>query len=370
MYFKNNLVTFKSYLSATKVNAKGLKVKDKLLIIESDDWGAIRTPSKEVLDAFIKHDVDVSKSIYKNDALASADDLELLFDLLSRYKDHEGNSAKVTANAIMANPDFEKIKERDYQQFFYEPFTETLKKYPKHENNLELWNKGRFAGVFQPQFHGREHVNINRWLKALQKNDGRIRELFAYNTTFSGIEDYSFMESYDWDVPDEIENHKQIIADGMQIFQKVFGFSSKTFIAPCYNWDSKLEPFLAKQGVEWIQGIRSQLQPTGNFEQYHRIKHFFGQKNNGMQYNVRNCFFEPSMLPTKNWVDSCLAQIQSAFLFSKPAVICSHRVNFVGFINEKNRDRGLKDLNQLLKQVLKKWPDVKFISTDQLSKYI
>ena len=228
MYFKNNLVTFKSYLSATKVNAKGLKVKDKLLIIESDDWGAIRTPSKEVLDAFIKHDVDVSKSIYKNDALASADDLELLFDLLSRYKDHEGNSAKVTANAIMANPDFEKIKERDYQQFFYEPFTETLKKYPKHENNLELWNKGRFAGVFQPQFHGREHVNINRWLKALQKNDGRIRELFAYNTTFSGIEDYSFMESYDWDVPDEIENHKQIIADGMQIFQKVFGFSSKT----------------------------------------------------------------------------------------------------------------------------------------------
>jgi hypothetical protein len=178
------------------------------------------------------------------------------------------------------------------------------------------------------------------------------------------------MESYDWDNPSEIENHKIIIADGLRLFKEIFGFESKSFIAPCYNWDSKLEAFLADQNIEWIQGLRSQLQPTGTFDNYQLKKHSFGQKNNGVKYNIRNCFFEPSMLPSKNWVDSCLAQIQSAFLFSKPAVICSHRINFIGFINEKNRDRGLKDLDQLLQQVLKKWPDVKFISTDQLSNYI
>jgi hypothetical protein len=76
------------------------------------------------------------------------------------------------------------------------------------------------------------------------------------------------------------------------------------------------------------------------------------------------------MLPSKNWVDSCLAQIQTAFLFSKPAVICSHRINFIGFINEKNRVRGLQDLDNLLKKIVKKWPDVIFISTDQLDNYI
>ncbi|MGV9003532.1 polysaccharide (de)acetylase [Flavobacterium sp.] len=370
MNLKNSLVTIKSQLAAAKINAKGLKITGKLLIIESDDWGAIRTPSKEVLDAFKRDGIDVSKSIYKNDSLASSDDLALLFDILNNHKDIEGNSANITANAIMANPDFEKIKESDYQEYFYEPFTETLKKYPKHQNNLALWKQGMNAGVFQPQFHGREHVNINRWLKALQKNEGKIRELFDYNTTFSGVGDYSFMESYDWDNQNEIESHKSIISDGLQIFKNTFGFSSKTFIAPCYNWDSKLEPFLAEQGIQWMQGLRSQLQPTGTFDSYQTKKHSFGQQNNGLQYNIRNCFFEPSMLPSKNWVDSCLAQIQSAFLFSKPAVICSHRINFVGFINEKNRDRGLNDLDQLLKQVLKKWPDVKFISTDQLSKYI
>jgi hypothetical protein len=65
-----------------------------------------------------------------------------------------------------------------------------------------------------------------------------------------------------------------------------------------------------------------------------------------------------------------MAQIQSAFLFDKPAVICTHRINFIGFINEKNRDRGLRDLDCLLKQITKKWPDVIFITTDQLSNFI
>lgn len=366
---KNKLNRIKSFLSASQINTNGLNVKEKFLIIESDDWGAIRTPSKEVLHAFNLKGIDVSKSIYKNDSLASADDLELLFTVLNKHKDANGNASKITANAIMANPDFEKIKGSDFQHYFYEPFTETLKKYPKHQHNLTLWKQGMNAGIFQPQFHGREHVNINRWLKALQKNEGMIRELFDYNTTFSGVGDYSFMESYDWDNQMEVENHKAIIADGLKIFKDTFGFSSKSFIAPCYNWDSELEPFLTTQNIEWIQGLRSQLQPTGTFDNYQAKKHSFGQKNNGLQYNIRNCFFEPSMLPTKNWVDSCLAQIQSAFLFSKPAVICSHRINFVGFINEQNRNRGLNDLDQILKKVLQKWPDVKFISTDQLSQY-
>ena len=72
------------------------------------------------------------------------------------------------------------------------------------------------------------------------------------------------------------------------------------------------------------------------------------------------------MNPDKDWVDSCLAQISNAFLFNKPAVICSHRVNYIGFIEQANRDRGLKNLSKLLHLIVKKWPEVRFISTDQL----
>ena len=360
----------KSFAAAADINRKGNTVKEKLIIIESDDWGAIRTPSKESITYFEQKGFAIARSIYKNDALASQDDLEKLFEILQLYKGSDGNSAVITANSVMANPDFEKIKAHDFQEYFWEPFTETFKRYPKHQGNFELWKQGCNDGVFHPQFHGREHLNINRWMKALQSKNEEVLTSFEQQTTYSGKDDYSFMEAYDWDSPEDIKEHKTIIADGLKIFEEHFGFKPKSFIAPCYNWDTKLEPFLAEQGIEWLQSLRSQLQPTGVFNIYQPVRHSFGQQQNGLRYNIRNCFFEPSMLPQKDWVNSCLAQIQAAFLFSKPAVICSHRINFVGFINPKNGERGLNDLNQLLKAIVKKWPDAKFITTDQLSNYI
>lgn len=367
---KKLLNKIKPHLSAARINALGLNLKSKVVIIESDDWGAIRTPSKEILSYFDQSNIDVSKSIYKNDALESQTDLEMLFEVLQKHKGSDGQFAVMTANSIMANPDFEKIKQSDYQHYFWEPFYTTFQRYPEHQNNLSLWKQGIELGVFHPQFHGREHVNILRWMTALQNNTGKVRELFGFGTTFSGVGDYSFMESFDWNTHDEVETHKKIIIEGLQIFEDTFGFKSKSFIAPCYTLDTKLNSFLTSQGIEWIQGLRSQLQPTGVFDVYQPIKHTFGQQQNGIKFNVRNCFFEPSMLPSKDWVNSCLAQVQSAFMFSKPAVICSHRINYVGFINEQNRQRGLKDLDVLLKSILKKWPDVTFISTDQLSNYL
>jgi hypothetical protein len=360
----------KSFASATAINRKGISIKQKLVIIESDDWGAIRTPSKECVSYFDKKGFEISKSIYKNDALESQDDLEKLFEVLSLYKGSNGKSPIITANSIMANPDFEKIKAHDYQNYFWEPFTTTYKKYPKHQNSWETIKKGMNEKLFHPQFHGREHLNLNRWMKALQTKNKDILTSFEQQTTYSGKDDYSFMEAYDWDIQAEVQQHEIIIAEGLKIFEEHFGFKSKSFIAPCYNWDSKLEPFLASKGIEWLQGLRSQLHPTGTFNSYQPIKHSFGEVNNQIKYNVRNCFFEPSMLPQKDWVNSCMAQIQSAFLFDKPAVICTHRINFIGFINEKNRDRGLRDLDCLLKQITKKWPDVIFITTDQLSNFI
>lgn len=64
-----NTTFFKSFYGGLKSNATGSKrLNDKLLIIESDDWGAIRTPSKEALQAFAAKGFDLGKSIYKVDA--------------------------------------------------------------------------------------------------------------------------------------------------------------------------------------------------------------------------------------------------------------------------------------------------------------
>jgi hypothetical protein len=364
-------IFYKSLLAGLRTNlTSGPRTKKKLLIIESDDWGAIRTPSREVLEEFDRLGYNWEKSIYKWDALASETDLDRLFDLLSSIKNGNGKRPVITANVIVANPDFDKIRQANFQEFFYEPFYKTFQKYPEHKNNLSIWKKAIQDKLFMPQFHGREHLNISRWLRALNEPNSKARKCFDYNSTFSGFEDYAFMEAFDWSDPSEIENHKEAIIDGLRIFKETFGFESKSFIAPCYNWDSKIEPLLAEQGIKWIQGVSYQLAPTGVFDNYKPIRHTFAQKNSfGSRYNIRNVFFEPVNNYDFDYSLPALARIQAAFLLGRPAVISTHRINYVGFINPQNRDNGLRQLKKLLSQVVKKWPDVEFISTDQLSEY-
>jgi len=54
----------------------------------------------------------------------------------------------------------------------------------------------------------------------------------------------------------------------------------------------------------------------------------------------------------------------------KPAVISSHRINYVGFLHEKNRDKTLNYLRQILKTALNKWSDLEFMHSDQLGRLI
>ena len=65
-----------------------------------------------------------------------------------------------------------------------------------------------------------------------------------------------------------------------------------------------------------------------------------------------------------------MSEISSAFLWKHPAVICSHRVNFIGGLNEKNRDQNLLFLKKLLSEIVKLWPDVEFMSSNQLGNLI
>ena len=85
---------------------------------------------------------------------------------------------------------------------------------------------------------------------------------------------------------------------------------------------------------------------------------------------MRNVIFEPSENTNIDWVDKCLKEIEIAFFWKKPAIISSHRVNYVGVRNEKNRDNSLLSLKELIKKSLKRWPDIEFVTTDYLGNLI
>jgi len=369
---KNKLRILKSKIKGNIFNSKGWKTNRKLLVIESDDWGSIRMPSKEVYQKFIKKGFGVEHSLYNRfDSLASEDDLNALFNVLTSFKDRKNNPLVITANAVMANPNFEKIKKNGFQKYEYEPFTETLKKYSNHSNSFDLWKKGVEEKLFKPQFHAREHLNIFLWMKALQSKDSTIQYTFDHQTTYSGKNDYSFMDAFDYESKVELDSLKVILKDGLNLFKRTFNFHSKSFIAPCYIWHPAIEETLNKSNVTYLQGMREQLVPTEKHFEYEKLKHKMGEVNQHSQiYLTRNVTFEPASVEGMDWVNYALAQIATAFSWNKPAIITSHRVNYIGFLDTKNRNKSLKLLKELIQKVQNKWPEVEFISSDQLGDII
>jgi hypothetical protein len=362
----------KKVLYQNFINIPGWHTKRRIVVIESDDWGSIRMPSEEVYLKFLEKGFDIALSDYNRlDTLESNDDLELLYEVLRRYQDNTGNNAVITANVVVGNPDFKRIRESDFSEYYVELVTETLHRYPGRDQVLLLWKKGRKERIFHPQFHGREHVNVVRWMKALQNKTAGIMFTFDQNTTFSGNGDYNFMEVLDYDTPSDLEKMKQSLAEGLDIFERLIGFRSRSFIPPCYTWNSAVEETLRDNGVKYIQGLVVQLIPTGSFGNYKKKYHFLGNRNRyGQYFLTRNCFFEPSLDKISDPVGDCLKRINIAFRWNKPAIIGSHRINYIGSLVEKNRTDSLKLLDELLRKILLTWPDVEFMTSDRLGDLI
>lgn len=352
-------------------NIPGWHTPRKIIVFESDDWGSIRIPSKNTHDYLLNLGYPIDKSPYGKDSLESNEDLAALLDILSVFKNSNGQHPVFTINNIVANPNFKKIREANFNYYYYEPFSETYKKYPDHNKSLELIREGVRRNLFRPQLHGREHLNIKRWINSLKTGQPETVDLFNHN--MYGLPQFlsrehkrTLQRAFDYDTNDEQEAFKDIINEATEIFREIWDYDSLSFIAPNFLWNDYIEKCLAKKNIKFLQGLRAQIVPALNGK--YKVKyHFTGQKNRiGQIYLVRNCYFEPAFDKYKDWVDSCLSEISIAFRLRKPAILSTHRVNYIGGIDIENRNRGLKNLSTLLKAINTKWPEAEFMSTDQL----
>ncbi len=310
----------------------------------------------------------------KYDSLATIDDLNCLFEVLYSVRDSTGRPAVMTPVSVVANPDFEKIKESDYEEYHYEPFTETLKRYPGCENSFVLWKEGICNRLFVPQFHGREHLNVKAWLRALRDANKNIT--FAFDNHMWGISTANdpqigieLQAAYDFIIPADIEFHKEVITTGLSLFEQLFGYKASYFVPPNGPFSSVLEPVCAEGGIRYLMVSKIQTEPLGYGRTKKRI-HWLGKRTaDDLIIITRNCFFEPSQYGI-SWVDSCLKDISIAFRWHKPAIISTHRVNFIGTHDVSNRDKGLKQLSQLLKTIIQNWPDTVFLTSQELGNII
>jgi hypothetical protein len=360
-------------------NIPGWQTKRHIVVFESDDWGSIRTTSVEAVNRLVAKGIDFlsldAPRFSYNDTLASAEDLSALFDTLSAVRDKNNHAAIFTAVSLVANPDFEAIKRSGYQKYYYEPFPETLKRYRGCEGSFELWKQGIRAGIFVPQFHGREHLNITAWLHALSHRHAETLEVFnegmwGYVNKFHDGRRINYQEAFNIHEPDEINVLEEVLVEGLNIFESLFGYRAKLFVAPNGPFPNKLEKCLAENGISFITQAKIQKEPLGYGKTRNQF-HYIGMRNKLNQiYITRNCFFEPGSNLKTDWVGSCLNEIETAFKWYKPAIISTHRVNYIGSLNIGNRQNSLRQLQELLLKIKNRWADVEFISSDQLGSLI
>ena len=356
-------------------NAIGWQTSRKIIIIESDDWGSIRTRSKKDYEAMLSKGLDVDSSNFTAyDCLESNDDLENLYNLLYRHKDSTGRPAVFTPMCIMANPDFEKIKESGFQEYHYESFVETCKRYPNHDKVYDLWKRGIAERLFVPAFHGREHLNVSRWLKALQDGIEGLHIAFECESfgasTYKGKQIPEYLGAFHPDHSYDIPALEKVIETGAELFNNNCGYNAKHFIAPNRESPKALDGKLYEVGIKYLTMSKLRFYPLGD-EKYKLEFNWLGRQNRfGQVIITRNCQFDPSDKLHKDKMDNCLKGIENAFKWHKPAVIDSHRVNYVGSINPRNANYGLQELDRLLSEILKRWPEVEFMTSTELGDLI
>lgn len=357
---------------------RGFHTKRHLVVIESDDWGSIRMPSAEVYRKLQKTgDHPENDAFLRNDCLENVADLTALFAVLTSVKDKNGSPAVMTANFAMANPDFDKIDPIN-DAYFFEPFTDTYKRYYPDQDVFSCVQDGIKSSCFVPQLHCREHMNVNRWMNDLkqQKHDTVIafqNHMIGTGASFSQENPFGYMDAFNSNFISDAEL-SNVVHDAMELFVNTFGKKSETFVASCFVWNDALEKALCDVGVRGIQSGCWQNLPvcTEDGNALRRKLRFTGQKNRiGQVYTVRNCTYEPAyqQTPLKS-AKECLDQIMRAFHNRKPAIINSHRFNYIGSINRENARENLKGLSWLLQTIIDNIPDAEFISTAELLRII
>jgi len=371
------LSTIKNRIVRNIRNIPGWRTNRKIIIFESDDWGAIRMPSKSIFNKLLNKGIKVDQNPYNiNDSLESNDDLEALFEVLTNYKDAHGKHPVFTALSISDNPDFDNIKKNNFESYQYESVLTTLERYgPSHDNVYQLWKQGIAAGIFYPEFHGREHINVNRWMKTI-RNENSISRL-TFDAEFYGLSPEESNEkrdnhfpAFDIDTVNDIDTQKIIIKEGLELFTSIYGYKARFFVPPNFLCNHIIEEYISNFGIHYLTGSRKHIEPLGENLNKKSIR-YTGLKNKlNQRYIVRNSQFEYAQTNNPNEWKKSLLDIETAFFWKKPAIISTHRLNYIGCINEENRKKGLQQLDLLLENILKKWPDVEFMSTSELGDLI
>lgn len=365
-------------LNQIKQNTKNLigrRTKRKILVFAVDDYGNVRLDSKKARTELDKAGMKVLNRFDAYDTLENREDLEMLFEVLEQHKDLQNRSAKFTTYALPCNIDFEQMAEEKYEHYRSELLPRTFDKLTEQDSAAytgawALMQEAISGGLMVPQFHGREHFNVRVLEERLHEKDEQLitslKNRSLTSISGSGRKGPGYTAAFGFSNFSENRDFEGIIEEGLDAFEKVYGYRAVQFTPPGGGEHSIVHSYARKYGINYLDVPMIKKEHQGE-NKYKTRFYYTGKKNSdGITYFVRNVVFEPNEGGGSEAVNLAMKQIEAAFRWNRPAIISSHRVNFCGHVDPGNRKKGLDALNVLLKRVCEKWPEVEFLSADQL----
>lgn len=355
-----NVINFASSLLS-------FKTKRKLVVFEVDDYGSCHYDNTELLKSFLKKN-DRTPFFIKYDRLSNAYDLENLFDVLTSVRDSKGNHAVFTPLMITANPNRQKIIDANYDEYHFENAFESIMRI-HGQATIALWKEGIEKMIFLPQYHGREHLHIQSWMSQISKKDSFTRKSFDQGLYFfaddsSKLKGYKSSATYGFKDSQEITTLESSLIDGIKLMKSLVGYLPVSFTPPAGGYSYLFEKALYNEGIRSVSVGRKHAVINAKAKRSSKFHYLGQQSKNNIIYTPRNVLFEPHN-QKYDAVLRAVHDIEQAFKYKQPAIISSHRINFVNNENSFNGD-GIIKLKSLLSKIIKKWPNVEFISSSEL----
>jgi hypothetical protein len=352
----------------------GWRTNTKYVAFAADDYGSIRTANAKAVIYLRQRNAYFGGQMDEFDSVETRADLEALFDVLSKHSDFSGRTAEFTAYFLTANPDCKFIMRN--RHYAYETLTQTYERLAAeepaaYEGTWKMLSEGFSNRLVTPQFHGREHFSVPLIEEKIRLSS---KDLFAALevgsmaglTNLAQLPSVTFTQAFGLHDIKLLDNQRDIIQEGLELFEETFGFPSITFTPPVLKLHQSLDKFVFSLGVKSIHKPLFGSQPLGNGRMRRSVNFLSPSQRERPGKLVRTLSFEPCNGKKSDPVGQALLEMEVAFRWGKPAIISTHRVNYAGHINSDNRKRGLEKLDQFLQRMLEKWPDIRFVTVNEL----
>jgi len=329
--------------------------RHKVICFESDDWGCCCwTPSPAALQRVVairevrEHFDRRRLWRWVDGSLETPEHVTALCDFLERFTGADGRPAVFTPCYIMGNPDFERIAAGGMAEYSDLLIDGAVPSAWELGDFIAPAREGIMRGVWRPEYHARlHHTQPYLWLETVREGHPEAAPLFEEQ-----IFQQSGMRPEYQDMDEATQ--RDWVEGGMSSFERAFGYLPECAI----NCDASE----LTERIWWEWGVRTRLNRFPD-------EGVFGPSPfTEMTYLRRNVRLEPLGIDdeyTASGFTGAWRELQQAWASGQPAIVSTHRKNYVSFVAEQQR-QGYLQLELLLIGIAESYPDAVYLTSAEI----